>query len=353
MTWTFSTAALAVAVAACGLGGPALAGVPALKACTLSTATAVEETVPDEFCARRSCAAAREGVSVCHCVGNDGSFFKVTTPSGERRLPLDWASQAQGLQVLRGDIDGTAGDEVAVALHVGTSNGLGVRYWSIYLFDGDLGRLRTSWSTSEFGPGSFAQAADGKGCEILATEFSDGSDPERGGGTYFQGRFYRLAGDGLAPIAGRPVIQRRLLSSFEKERMAASEGDAGLAQPALWLSHASVQALEQDPLWTGKEVEGVIRSETMEPSGSEPHADSLDRVVEIAVEAGGSTQTISELGEDNYTRIRFGDAATRTAYPEGYLPGGLDPQALVGAKVLLGPVEEGLDLPPTVWLVDR
>jgi hypothetical protein len=79
------------------------------------------------------CVALGDKTRICKCHVEDAAFFMVERNGAllGRCEATPNNATAEGFEVLRGDLDGDHGDEIVVANHDSTSNGLAVTYWTI------------------------------------------------------------------------------------------------------------------------------------------------------------------------------------------------------------------------------
>lgn len=204
---------------------------------------------------------------------------------------------SEGFDLLRTDLDADGARELVVAYHDGTSNGLGVSYWTLFVFP-EAGGPPLRFSTQEYGAeGTFPRAVRA-GRRVLVTGWEGSSEPGRGAGTYFFGRTYRYAAGRLVPDAA-PIRARRLLNGFARER-----GRPGPRDPAGWLSR-NARSLLTEPLAQGRAL-----------------AEVSGRVETVAISDTGMTVTLRPArgAAVAVPAFAFGDAATRRLYPFGYVP---------------------------------
>src|SRR6185369_6594003 len=109
-----------------------------------------------------------------------------------------------------------------VANHDGTSNGIAVDYWTIFIFpDPEFHNFTTplTFSVEEYGSfGTFVTS--GGRVSILTTTWVNNEDPKhkRGWGMYLVGQWWRYQSGELRPLLERPITARRFLFSFASER---------------------------------------------------------------------------------------------------------------------------------------
>lgn len=163
-----------------------------------------------------------------------------------------------------GDLDHNKSAELVVVDFNGQSNGLGVKYYTINIFADFQTKGFTepvSFADHEFGAnGSFVYDAAKKETLILLTEFMDSEhiDKNRGSGLYLVGKYFRFQNGRLKPAYDKPILARRYLNSFEKERWNTID-DARV--PSLWFSSPATHKLTGDPEFSIKPVSsetGVI-----------------------------------------------------------------------------------------------
>ncbi len=140
------------------------------------------------------------------------------------------------------------------------SNGLGVRYWTVYVLPPGAATPAYDFGVAEFGArgGSFA-AWRGRPV-VWATEWMDGLDPtgRRGGGLYFTGRPFVIGAAGLEPATGVPLRARRYLNSFQDER-----GRSETTEPRRWLFDRRAEVRRADVAFDGctrTETRGTVRT---------------------------------------------------------------------------------------------
>jgi len=165
------------------------------------------------------------------------------------------AYQSLGFDLVRVDLGGDGTPELVLAHHESEGNGLGVRWWTLYVVDGqhpDAAPL--SFASAEHGDDAFVRTP--RGIRLLAGTWEDGRDPRRGAGLYFTGRLYRYDGatGTLVPDAAAPAYRRRYLNSFAAQRGRSYEAEERTGQrgvpgqtPWRWLQHRGTLRLRTDP----------------------------------------------------------------------------------------------------------
>lgn len=179
--------------------------------------TPVAASVPG--CARAHCVVLPDGRRVCACTGDTTLTVRVEADGRTvHAWPADGSLSASpaSLRVMQADLDADGRRETIVSEWLDTSNGLGIRSYRLSIFDGahpDRAPLRVS--VDDFSPrGSFVRPANGGGCRLLATRWTELRDARRGEGMYFTGQWMRYRDGRLEHDPERPLVVRRLLDSF-------------------------------------------------------------------------------------------------------------------------------------------
>ncbi len=196
-------------------------------------------------CAKGHCVDLGQGRSICKCLSEDEEQLShlILFEGGKevQRWRADaYLQQTDDFEVLSGDLRGDGKPFWIVANHELSSQGILVRFWSLHVLNpaDPPARLPISWSTADYGPGSFALpgSRQEKGCDILVTEWLGGEEAGKSG-LYFLGSWYRLDTNGITPLPSRRKRLRRYLYSFTRERVTSEEeGIAHLkGRPDFWL----------------------------------------------------------------------------------------------------------------------
>ena len=170
-------------------------------------------------CARSRCITLPDGRRVCTCTEDRGGTIRVEEDGRTvHAWPADYSltGTPNSLRAMRGDLDGDGRPELIVSEWMDMSNGLGIRYYRLSIFDGaNPARPPLRVNVHDFEPdGSFARPAGGGPCRLLATQWRELRDPRRGEGMYFTGQWMRYRGGRLEHDPQRPMVVRRLLNSF-------------------------------------------------------------------------------------------------------------------------------------------
>ncbi|HYR06554.1 MAG TPA: hypothetical protein VEQ60_02220 [Longimicrobium sp.] len=185
---------------------------------TLAVAdTSVETPVPG--CVRARCITLPDGRRVCSCAADTTQAVRVEANGRTlHEWPADYslAGSAESLRAMTGDLDADGRPELIVSEWMDMSNGLGIRFYRLSIFSGaDPARAPLRVNVDDFTPeGSFVRSARGGPCWLIATRWAELRDERRGEGMYFTGQWMRYRGGRLEQDLQRPVVVRRLLSSF-------------------------------------------------------------------------------------------------------------------------------------------
>lgn len=260
--------------------------------------------------------------------------------------------ETSDFEVLRSDFDHDGRSELIVANHDGTSNGLGVDYWTIMIFpDATFSTVvePLTFSVEEYG--SFGTFVENQGhLRILTTRWVWLDDPKgkRGAGLYLVGDWWRYESGALVPQTNRPTLARRYLFSFAYERGDTSGSDR---VPYRWLKSPRAERLKPEQI-TGASSHseaGVIQAvSAVTKTGSE-------RTVKITFRgAGGSTVEYAYPKNDNYESVEQGidflaDTRSGRIYPIRYFPARIETW-LKGKRATLRTYGSGPQSEQILWL---
>ena len=262
------------------------------------------------------CIALPKKVRICKLLSDDKDTFLVqrdgknlgTWPGNT------FLAETSDFEVLTGDLDGDRKPELIVANHDGASNGLGVEFWTIFIFpDTEFHNFTAplTFSVEEYGSFGTFVTSGGK-VNILTTEWLTNNDPKRrrGWGTYLVGQWWRYQSGELRPQLDRPIIARRYLNSFAKDRVETVNFDR---VPFQWLSHPSTESVTTEFI-TKRSVTiktGVIQSVTREKE-----------TLRVVFKPDGEPPvTFFYSGPYIDNQLAYlGNAATGRVYPKNYLP---------------------------------
>ena len=170
-------------------------------------------------CVRAYCVALPGGRRACSCT-RDTTIVTRVDEGG--RTAHEWpanyshAGSPGSLRAMHGDLDGDGKAELIVSEWMDMSNGLGIRFYRLSIFDGaHPARAPLRVNVDDFTPeGSFVRPARGGPCRLIATRWTELRDPRRGEGMYFTGQWMRYRDGRLEHDPDRPLVVRRLLNSF-------------------------------------------------------------------------------------------------------------------------------------------
>ncbi|UBF23847.1 hypothetical protein K9N68_19045 [Kovacikia minuta CCNUW1] len=225
-----------------------------------------------------------------------------------------------GFQAFMANLDGNGSPELVIANHDGTSNGLGIRYWTVYILPEPLNhppQQPLQFTVEEYGKqGTFVQDGNNQ-FEIWTTQWSGG----------IIGQQWRYHSGRLIPT-DHPILERWYSFNFEKERANTYRNPR---IPYLWLATPKVQAHSEHPLLGTADIigsaDGVVQGVKMEcvknyiscidkttiifkPNQGKSHAYSYNRT--------GYRYGLEE--EETQSFAYFGDWSSRRIYPANYLP---------------------------------
>jgi hypothetical protein len=161
-------------------------------------------------------------------------------------------SDSYSSAIVRPDLDltianlgGDSADELVVATLNAVSNGMAVSYWTVCVLDASkLSQPPACVEVEDYGRMGFLTWSTGDTrCRLLQTDWRWGSEAGRGDGLYLVGQWLAYEGGRLYPDLSRPVLARRYLYSFQRERGWSPNG------PLLWFAHNSTKVVScPDPL---------------------------------------------------------------------------------------------------------
>lgn len=263
------------------------------------------------------CITLPKNIRICKLLSDDKDTFLIEK---DGKSVGAWPGNASlgetsDFEVLSGDLDNDRKPELIVANHDGTSNGLGVDYWTIFIFPDPEFRQFTApltFSVEEYGSfGTFVTS--GGRVNILTTSWVSNKDPKRrkGWGTYLVGQWWRYQSGELRPLLERPIIARRYLFSFERERTDTARHDR---IPFLWLSNPSTEQVR---------TEFITKQSTTSKSGVIQSVTREKELLKIEFKPDGEQSIVyiypGTYRDDNKLDY-LGDAASGRLYPANYLP---------------------------------
>lgn len=263
-------------------------------------------------CARSRCIALPDGRRVCTCTQDSGGSIRVE--QGGRTVhewPANYshAGGFESLRAMRGDLDGDGRPELIVREWMDQSNGLGINYYRLSIFDGaGPARAPLQVNVDDFQPdGSFVRPAGGGDCRLLATRWTELRDPRRGEGMYFTGQWMRYRGGRLEHDPERPMVVRRLLNSFRPWEV-----------PGGPLAHFRDRRARA---WTGLPVTLPPLAQTRTGSILLVRDDTVDVAITPHETAVFKSVGATDHDDEGNTVVNLlVDAATGRPWPRGYVP---------------------------------
>jgi hypothetical protein len=274
---------------------------------------------------RGHCISLNHQVRVCKQSSDERDVFVVEKNGKQVGIwpATTFMGETSDFEVLRADFNHDGRGELIVANHDGTSNGLGINYWTITIFHNASFSTPVeplTFSVEEYGSfGTFVP--DDRGIRILTTRWVWTRDPKgkRDVGLYLVGHWWRYQSGELVPQTNRAPIGRRYLLSFAYER-----GDTWDSEriPYRWFRNAKAETLNPEQITgpSSKSQVGIIEDVSVSTTKD------LLRTAKITFKPNGEsavsyTYPRPEDVENTETNIDFiGDAASGRIYPIRYFP---------------------------------
>lgn len=139
--------------------------------------------------------------------------------------------------VVGADLDGSGNRSWVVATWNGQTQGLGVNYWTLFIFRPDGTYLNTTTEVADWSPTLVVKASGSqRGCAIGIPTLIQ----SRQGALIWQVHFNRLRQTTLSPDRGLGTFERRLDARFLAERTTwnARQGFNPEGNPTAWLARA-------------------------------------------------------------------------------------------------------------------
>lgn len=279
---------------------------------------------------RGHCVSVTRQLRVCKQISDERDVFVIEKDGTEVGTWPATSSMGEtsDFEVLRSDFNHDGLSELILANHDGTSNGLGVDYWTITIFpDTNFtpGVEPLTFSVEEYGTQGTFVADNHARLSILATRWVWTKDPKgkRDVGLYLVGHWWRYESGQLVPQLNRPTLARRYLFSFANERGETSGTDQ---VPYRWLKNPRTERLQHEQV-TG----ASFRTETgiIEDVSAVTKTES-ERNVKISFRTNaGTTVTYNyptlAYAENSQSTLDFlGDGASGRIYPIRYFPARID-----------------------------
>ena len=196
-------------------------------------------TPPSRSCREKRCAHLRNGGEVCQCLTDSTRTISVREV-GSRAIEFISPSsdvRPDSFDVVEADLDGDRESELVVARLDAVGNGMGVAHWTVFaLMPGRYDWTVDSISVDDYSSvGSWIAIRGEQSCNLLATQWVNGFEPARGGGLYLEASWQAFESGHFVQRVDRPIIRRRLLFSFDRQRVDSTIRDA----PWAWVRSAS------------------------------------------------------------------------------------------------------------------
>lgn len=307
---------------------------------------------------KAACVALDSEAKICQGLTEDsitGSKF-IVWRGGEK--VCEWESavflgETADYKIFQADLDADGSDEIVVANRTAVTNGMGVNYWTIAVlpFPTKTEKLDSiEFQTEDFSVAAFSPRRKG-GFDIMATTWETLPIKKSGGRTalYFVGRSL-IYQNGELKITERPVLVRRYLASFERERLKDLEDKA---ESFLWLKSKNTEKRAVEPisdLTIKSEIEGTI--ENVNPEKNSKGAMPAYKI-SLKTKTGETVSLIySGDADESAQSVDFtGNYSQKKLYPKGYAPVNLTKGKSV-KFVAYADSKKELIVRRVLWLVD-
>jgi len=171
------------------------------------------------------CARLSNGLTVCQCTTSPQAADFVVQRNG--REVQRWSDSYSGLfpqevRVAAAHLDTGNVEDIVVATRNGLSNGMVRQYWTVCAINGaNPASPPECVGVEDYGIMGYL-VGTGQHCDLLETHWREGSEPSRGDGLYLVGRWLRYDQGKFSPDPAQPLLARRYLYSFERDRGSAS-----------------------------------------------------------------------------------------------------------------------------------
>jgi hypothetical protein len=197
-------------------------------------------------CEKASCTQISGRSRICACLptseSDEGNIFieksgKVLVRWNARLFTF---SDEPIFRVDAADLRRDGKEELVVGAMETVSNGMGRQYWTVWAVS--EATISNPIAVEDYGIFGFLTRQKGeKTCNLLATRWMEGFEPHRGDGLYLAGRWFSLCNGNLTPYYDRPIIYRRYLKSFERQRNKAISEEH--PKPILWFRDTNTKPL--------------------------------------------------------------------------------------------------------------
>ena len=299
---------------------------------TKKYASPKEKKIP--ACLKSSCVAIEDDYQICKCVVEEttktdfDSFIIYNGKSKIARWPAGaFMGDDSNYEVMAYDFDNDGVNEIVVSNWVGTSNGMGVNYWEIF-----IARMKSmdssplTFSVEDYGKGTFIKTPLKKdSCGIMTTSWDWAKSPQGKDVLYFVGRFFRYSDGALAPAPDAPILSRRYLDSFAKERgKSLTENSQGA--PLSWLNTSKTEERQIDPYFDNSTIKPASSIDgTVSSIKIQTDTKSYEQTSLLEITNNGKSQVYKLSGplkyDDKSNWIdRIGSESAEKLYPAGYEP---------------------------------
>ncbi len=195
-----------------------------------------------DSCEEERCAKLRMGGQVCQCIKGDSRIVAVDGIGPSTLQIARPRTIVDSFEVIEAQLDADGSPSIALAIADAFSNGMVVGYWTVYVLD----PRGVKWSIDSLPVqdysilGSWVVVRGENRCSLLQTAWVNGWEPVRGDGLYLEASWQTVEYSRFVRRADRPLLRRRYLYGFERERGDTTIQDAPLAwlrspQAAPWL----------------------------------------------------------------------------------------------------------------------
>jgi hypothetical protein len=284
----------------------------------------------------------KEKVCISRNVENGKCYLFLKNEKSKFVWPVAcWMGDTTNFEALKDDLDNDGKEELIVAHYDAMSNGIGICYWTIYVFEYPIGKNQPlEFSVEDYGPTAFHKT-DKTGFEILATEWLLQSCSPENKGNYFIGRWFLYDKGMLLPQSNKPILMRRNTYKFEDIRNNYSEfGTPEKSYPYCfpvytWLNSSSSKRTQNEPFYLKDKYK--LKTGIVQKAERVMKDESYKMMVNILFDKEeiftyGRKEDTENYCENYFNRI--GDQKTGRLYPFDYVPSNPD-KWLKGKKVEL------------------
>lgn len=230
-----------------------------LQACS-SKPIAFSESANDQ-CVASFCTTLPDGRKLCGCTpknSEDITRFTLSPAAGGKTggKPLTWEMESKSSEFELTSLvlvpltpGNAAGGRLLFGARQWTGLGMGIESWQLYVIEGSA--ISKPIKIDDYGLMSFLiKAPDRNECVLLGGQFEEGSEPQRGNGSYFTAQWLEVVKGEWQPVPGLPKVHRRYLKAFEDQRFTAADKKPML--PLMWFRDPTTREGQQAPIKQGK-----------------------------------------------------------------------------------------------------